>query len=158
MPDLYYLVGAPASGKSTYAKELQKEGIKLVSSDDIRETLWGDASIQKNPKEVFKQMEILTHLYLAQEESVVYDATNISAARRKEFVKLVKSWNLDVDLYCLYFDIPIEVCIERNEERERKVPTYVIEKMFKNMEEPTYDEGWDSIGVLTLRGEEDETE
>lgn len=151
MPDLYYLVGAPASGKSTYAKELQKEGIKLVSSDDIRETLWGDASIQKNPKEVFKQMEILTHLYLAQEENVVYDATNISAARRKEFVKLVKSWNLDVDLYCLYLDIPMEVCIERNEKRERIVPVRVIKRMFEQMEEPTYDEGWDFIGVLTLK-------
>jgi predicted kinase len=153
MSDLYYLVGAPASGKSTYAKELQKEGIKLVSSDDIRETLWGDASIQKNPKEVFKQMEILTHLYLAQEENVVYDATNISAARRKEFVKLVKSWNLNVDLYCIYLNIPMEVCIERNKERERKVPVRVIKRMFEQMEEPTYDEGWDFIGVLTLKGE-----
>lgn len=151
MPDLYYLVGAPASGKSTYAKELQKEGIKLVSSDDIRETLWGDASIQKNPKEVFKQMEILTHLYLVQEENVVYDATNISAARRKEFVKLVKSWNLDVDLYCLYLDIPMEVCIERNEKRERTVSVRVIKRMFEQMEEPTYDEGWDFIGILTLK-------
>ena len=41
-PTLFCLCGLPASGKSTYAKELsKKENATIYSSDAIREELYG---------------------------------------------------------------------------------------------------------------------
>lgn len=41
---IYFLVGVPGSGKSTWAKNLKKkQDINILSSDNLREELTGDA-------------------------------------------------------------------------------------------------------------------
>ena len=53
MTKVYMLVGIPCSGKSSFVKE--QNGI-WISSDKIREELYGDESIQENPEKVFRVM------------------------------------------------------------------------------------------------------
>jgi len=48
----------------------------------------------------------------------------------------------------LFFAIPIEVVKERNKNRDRVVPEYVIDRMFKNIEIPTEEEGRDTIKII----------
>ena len=58
MNNLIFLVGVPGSGKSTYAKKIleAKPDAVWVSSDAIREELWGDANDQQQPSSVFGEM------------------------------------------------------------------------------------------------------
>ena len=51
IPKLEILIGIPGSGKSTYAKEEHESNSNSVylSSDKIREELYGNESVQGNP-------------------------------------------------------------------------------------------------------------
>ena len=56
MATLYMMIGAPGSGKSTWAKEhLPENGVTLVSRDNIRfKLLRNDPNYFSKEKEVFK--------------------------------------------------------------------------------------------------------
>lgn len=57
MNKLYMMIGLPASGKSTIAKELSKsEDAVIVSSDEIRREL-GDINDQSQNTKVFEEVE-----------------------------------------------------------------------------------------------------
>ena len=56
MSDFIMLVGLPASGKSTYAEKLRKDGYHIHSSDKIREELTGDVNSQDKNTDVFVEL------------------------------------------------------------------------------------------------------
>lgn len=154
MADLIMEVGLPGCGKSYVAELIIREEpnkYKWVSSDNIREKLWGDANDQRNPKAVFEEMLRRTIKYLEEGYNVVYDATNLQMKFRIETLHKVREFvNLD-EAICLIFDVPIDECIKRAAARERKVSKDVIEKMARRYEKPTYDEGWDTIITAMAR-------
>lgn len=83
MAELIMMVGISASGKSTIAHELaEQERAKVFSSDDIREELWGDVSIQKNPQKVFNILHQRVINTLNEGKNCIYDATNLNSKRR----------------------------------------------------------------------------
>lgn len=55
-PILYYLVGLPASGKSTWAKNMVDNDTILLSSDNLREELYGDINNQEHNGELFQEI------------------------------------------------------------------------------------------------------
>ena len=155
MTDFVLLCAVPGAGKTYFAKVAEESGeYKLVSSDDIREALWGDASIQKNLKRVFSEMEARTIANLQEGYNVIYDATNIKRKDRLSILNKVKELCPSVGTYCLRFDVPLDECIRRAAARERKVSADVIYRMAERFEEPQYDEGWDYI--CTVRPIEEE--
>ena len=142
-PEFLMLVGLPGSGKSTYIKKYFNQNLKVHSSDDIREELSGDVNNQDINKQVFELLHKRVKEDLKNGISCVYDATNISWKRRKAFLEELKSipcWKI-----CHIIATPFEICLEQNEQRDRKVPYEVIERMYKNFDIPWYNEGWDSI-------------
>ena len=86
MPKFIMLVGLPAAGKDTWAREYIKKHPNTVihSSDDIREELYGDASCQNNPEKVFEIMAARTIKSLQEGKDVIYNATNLKYKKRKE--------------------------------------------------------------------------
>lgn len=142
MSKLYTLCGLPGSGKSTAAEKL--DGI-IFSSDAIRKELYGDENIQGNGKQVFQVLNNRVRKALAEGKNAVYDATNITAKRRKNIVS-----SFDAEHICIYVDTPKEECIRRNANRERKVPIKVIERMARNFEPPTEEEGFSKILKITI--------
>lgn len=57
MNKLYMMIGLPASGKSTIAKELsESEDAVIVSSDEIRKE-FGDINDQSQNTKVFEEVE-----------------------------------------------------------------------------------------------------
>ena len=57
MTKLYMMIGLPASGKSTIAKEIAKsEDAVIVSSDEIRQE-FGDVNDQSQNAKVFEEVE-----------------------------------------------------------------------------------------------------
>lgn len=138
------LIGFPASGKSTYAVDKALDGATVLSSDKIREELYGDESVQGNPAKVF------SILYGKMEEAIndgaehiIIDATNINKRDRAKAIEIAKGGNHIVR--AVVMDTPIAECIRRNDARERKVPDFVFDRMLRKYEEPTLSEGFDII-------------
>ena len=71
MPIVKMLVGLPASGKSTYAGKYAQIGWRVISSDSIREELFGDASIQKEPSKVFAQLLERLEISMNNNENII---------------------------------------------------------------------------------------
>jgi predicted kinase len=143
-PDFVMLVGLPGSGKSTLT-EKEYSNYSVHSSDAIREELSGDVNNQDINKQVFEVLHKRVKEDLIQGKNVVYDATNISWKRRKAFLQELNS--IPCYKVCILMATPFELCLERNKARERVVPYFVIERMYKNFDIPWYNEGWDSIEI-----------
>ena len=146
MTEFIMLVGLPASGKSTYAEKLKEQGYHIHSSDAIREELTGDVNAQDKNTDVFAVLHKRVKDDLSNRISCVYDATNMSMKRRKTFLNEIKKYNCRKK--CVLFIMPVEVCKERNNTRERKVPDNVFDKMLKQFDVPMRYEGWDDIEVV----------
>ena len=144
MDTFYMMVGLPASGKSTYAEKLVKGTITRVrSSDDLREELLGNVNDMSQNSSIFDILHSLIKADIYEGSDSVYDATNLKAVYRKNFLDSLKL--LECKKVCVYMKCPYEVCMERNLSRERVVPKDVMERMNKFLEPPTLDEGWDEI-------------
>lgn len=141
-------VGMPGSGKSYFAEREREKGAVIISSDSIREELYGDVNDQSHNAEVFDTMKKRTIAALRNGDYVVYDATNLNAKRRINFLKELRREVKEFEAICAVFTVPYEECCRRNENRERTVPDYVMERMYKNFQPPFYEEGWDAIVVL----------
>lgn len=143
----YMLVGLPGSGKSTYAQKLLDENYNIVSvsSDQIREQMFGDESIQGDPKLVFKEVKnrVIDNLKLGY--SVILDATNVTIKNRRDFLNDIKS-QFNITCECHVILAPIFECIYNQLLRSRIVTKDVIIKFAKRFQVPTYYlEDWDYI-------------
>lgn len=144
-PEFIMLVGLPGSGKSTFI-EKEYSNYHVHSSDAIREELSGDVNNQEINKQVFEVLHKRVKEDLINGISVVYDATNISWKRRKAFLQELT--RIQCYKLCLLMATPFEVCVQRNQTRERVVPYAVLERMYKNFDIPWYNEGWDNIEII----------
>ena len=141
---LIVLSGLPASGKSTYAELLAENGVfHRVCPDLIRKELYGDESIQGDGKRVFETAHHDIREYGCLGENVVFDATNIDRRTRKNLVAEMRPY-FDI-IICKWFSTPLELCLERNQARERQVPLKVLENMSKRFRPPMLDEGFDYV-------------
>ncbi len=142
---LIVMCGLPASGKSTYSQWLEESGVfKRVCPDLIRKQLYGDENIQGDGKQVFETAYHDIKEYACMGENVVFDATNTNKKRRKELVKEMRPY---FDIIILkWFNTPIDICLNRNAERERQVPEDVIRRMNSNFfNKPSIGEGFDLV-------------
>lgn len=146
-PKFILLVGIPGSGKTTYAKKYIEETLNTVhlSSDTIRKELYGDESIQGNPADVFSLMQKRAIEALNNGQNVLYDATNITRKDRASIISVCPKF---AKIECHIIWAPIEVCIERDAERDRTVGKEVIDRILKRFQAPYYDEGIDEIKII----------
>lgn len=154
MTKLYYTIGLPASGKTAFFKDIKKNenNIIRISSDSLREELYGDVNDQKHNQKIFEVMKKRTLKALKNGVSVYYDATNLSRKRRIAFLKEIPK---DVCKTVLCFVFPIEDCIKRDKERDRTVGEEVIMRMYKRFFPPNLAEGFDEILYIKKKDEYD---
>lgn len=152
-PVLIMTVGLPGSGKSTVAKNYinGSDDIELFSSDALRAELWGDENTQGDNQQLFTELHRRIKNCLREGKSAIYDATNINYKKRMAFLQELK--HIECKKVCWVFAVPYEVCLERNANRNRIVPEYVIERMYKNFTIPYWYEGWDDIHIINDFGE-----
>ena len=140
MPAFVVTVGLPGSGKSYWANEYIKTcpNSVVVSSDAIREELWGDANDQQNPLEVFETMFRRSVAALKEGKDVVYDATNLVAKTRKATLARVREATKGTYVYAVavFVACSISECKRRQTERDRQVPDEVIDRMVQAGVEP----------------------
>lgn len=151
MPMFYMMVGLPGSGKSFTAESIPNAVVH--SSDAIRAEVLGDENDQTQQDLVFQTLHKRVLQDLVDGKDVVYDATNINYKRRIGFLDRVRALHKhDLRTVCLFMATPYEVCLERNNNRERSVPESVIQKMYFKFDVPMMAEGWDEIRIV---GDED---
>jgi predicted kinase len=138
------LVGLPGSGKSTY---LERLGVQGLSSDAVRGLLADDETDQSIHREVFATLRYLLRRRLALQRPVTYlDATHLTVRERRPYVKMGQLYGCAVE--AVFFDVPLEVCRERNRGRRRMVPEDVLERMAAKLTPPTIEEGFSAVAVV----------
>ena len=145
-------IGLPGSGKSSWFK---RHNIRPLSSDLLRELLFDDAQEQRFQDLVFSNLRSMLKARLVARRPVNYvDATNLTPHDRSSWIKLAKDYGYDVQ--GLYFDVPVELCLERNQKRERVVAEDIMRKMAAKLKAPTFEEGFSKIIVVRVKKKESE--
>lgn len=131
---LYATIGIPASGKSTLARALHQDGTVagVVSSDDIRASLTGDAADCSRDREVWPIVESRTVGWLNAALPVLVDATNLIPEYRRWLLRVGREWGVKVVACRVPTDFG--TALIRNAARERTVPHDVMLKMRDNWE------------------------
>lgn len=132
------MCGMPLSGKSTYAKMLQKQGWVRVSLDDIRLALHGQIYKAEAEPIVWGTAELMVRSLLKSGHKVIVDTTNRTKERRKRWIQVAKEFGLILEIY--YVDTDYETCKERNKAQNRLSNNY-LKQIYKEFEKPTSDEG-----------------
>ena len=149
MPTLFMLIGVPASGKSTWAKNNRGNAL-VASSDDF---------IEKQAEKMGTTYSVVfddyikaanTHALATAKKAfsdnidLIWDQTNLTKNGRRNKLKMVPNSYKKV---AVFFPTPHEdVLKKRLAGRPGKhIPDYVISSMIKTVEKPTREEGFDEV-------------
>jgi predicted kinase len=140
-------VGLPGSGKSSWFK---RHNITPLSSDVLRSMLFDDPAEQRFQDLVFSNLRsMLKARLIARRPTNYVDATNLTPHERNNWIKLAKDFGYEAQ--AVFFDVPLDVCIERHNRRDRIVPEDVMRKMSAKLKAPTFDEGFAKITVVRVK-------
>ena len=140
-------VGLPGSGKSSWFK---RHNINPLSSDVLRTLLFDDPTEQRFQDLVFSNLRSMLRARLIARRPMNYvDATNLTPHERHNWIKLAKDYGYEV--HAVFFDVPLETCIERHQRRDRIVPEDIMRKMSAKLKAPTFEEGFSKITVVRVK-------
>lgn len=130
---LYISSGLPGAGKSTFLKNNKREEEVIVSRDEIR------FSLLKKGEEYFSREEEVFDLFiknivlnLKAGKNVYADATHLTPQSQIKLLAPVLLESEPPQVNFIYFNVPLTVCLQRNENRKGTktfVPPAVIRKM-----------------------------
>lgn len=133
------LIGLPGSGKSTLALRLQQEqpGCRLISTDQIRAERFGEAAIQGNWSEIWREIQqqfqqAAGAIQVGQASLAIYDATNTRRRYRRQIIALARATGF-TQVWAVWLNLPLEACLHRNQQRSRQVPEPVIQRMARQL-------------------------
>jgi len=145
-------IGLPGSGKSSWFK---RNNITPLSSDLLRGLLFDDPNEQRFQDLVFSNLRSLLRARLVARRPMNYvDATNLSPHERQGWIKLAHDYGYEV--HAVYFDVPLEVCLDRNRKRQRVVAEDVMRRMSAKLQPPTFEEGFTKITNVRVKKKEGE--
>jgi predicted kinase len=147
-------IGLPGSGKSSWFK---RHNVTPLSSDMMRNLLFDDVREQRYQDLVFSNLRSLLKARLIAKRPMNYvDATNLTPKERQHWIKLAKDYNYEV--HAVFFDVPLQVCVERHQRRDRVVPEDAMRRMAAKLKPPTFEEGFAKITVVRVKKKGPEAE
>jgi predicted kinase len=145
-------IGLPGSGKTTW---FRRRGVTPLSSDVLRNVLFDDVEEQRYQGLVFSTLRTLLRARLIAHMPWNYvDATNLSPRERRQWIHMAKSFGYEVQ--AVFFDVPLEICLDRNRRRERMVPEETMRRMSAKLRPPEFSEGFSKIVVVRVKRRDDE--
>lgn len=143
-------IGLPGSGKTTWYK---RRGVTPLSSDLLRSILFDSITEQRYQGLVFSTLRSLLRARLIAKMPWNYvDATNLSPHERRQWIKMARGFGYEV--HAVFFDVPLDLCLERNRKRERQVSEDVMKQMAQRLKPPTFKEGFAKIVVVRVKQED----
>lgn len=141
------LAAISLSGKTTYADKLRSEGdYYIVHPDNLRFRITGNESDMSKDGYIWNQLVPLEIAKgILSKKDVLIDATNLTQVRRKFFIDIVRGRDKDIPIECHYIEPNLQLSLERNKIRERKLPESVIIKQFNSWQEPKIEEGFSKV-------------
>jgi protein phosphatase len=126
VPGLVVLIGAAGSGKSTLAGRLFAPR-ELLSSDELRQAVSGDASDQRATRPAFAILHREVRRRLDAGRLVVVDATNVERSARLSLVRIARA--AGAPAIAIALAVPAAEAHARNAGRiGRVVPTDVVDR------------------------------
>lgn len=120
--------GIPASGKSSFYKELFFNSHLRISMDLLN---------TRN-----KESKLLQYGFETQSRMVI-DNTNVTRESRKKYIELAKQHQYQVIGY--FFESSVPDCLERNRNRKDAIKEIGIKAKYKDLEKPGSEEGFDKL-------------
>jgi predicted kinase len=146
-------IGLPGSGKSSWFK---RHNVVPLSSDMVRSLLFDDVREQRFQDLVFSNLRSMLKARLIAKRPMNYvDATNLTPQERQHWIKLAKDYQYEV--HAVFFDVPLEVCLERHQRRDLVVPEDVMRRMAAKLKPPAFEEGFAKITVVRVKKKESES-
>ncbi|NJN72092.1 MAG: ATP-binding protein [Limnothrix sp. RL_2_0] len=143
----HFLIGMPASGKSTFAQWLQRQTEAIIiSTDEIRTALYGDAKVQGSWAAI--ETEVLKNIgeAIAQQQPIIYDATNTNYVWRGDFLRRCPP----ITWVAWWLNVSVEICLERNQRRSRLVPPEIVQHMATELHHNPPSNGEGFLETITL--------
>ncbi len=125
----HMFIGIPASGKSTLAQKIAPNiNAEILSTDQIREELYGDETIQGSWNKIESILHERLRDHIKNNKTVILDAT---FAMRPWRLSITQNINFDKEVEWIgwWFNTPIDICLDWNQSRERKVHNSVIKRL-----------------------------
>src|SRR5262249_35483200 len=130
-PSLIVLMGASGSGKSTFAAKHFRP-TEVVSSDKLRGLVSDDESDLTATDAAFEGLHLIVSKRLELGKLTVVDATSVELTARQPLLEL--AWKTGVQPVAIVFDLPEELCLERNAARpDRQVRADVIRRQLAEL-------------------------
>lgn len=143
-------IGLPGSGKTSW---FRRRGITPLSSDLLRMLLFDDMTEQRYQDLVFSTLRYLLRARMIARMPWNYvDATNLSPRERRGWIRMAQEFGYEV--HAVFFNVPLEVCIDRNKRRGRVVPDDVMQRMAQKLRPPEFEEGFSKVTVVRVKKHE----
>lgn len=126
-------IGIPASGKSSFYKELFFNSHIRISMDLLN---------TRN-----KEGKLLQYCFETQSKMVI-DNTNVSKEDRRKYIELAQHNKYEVIGY--YFESNIQDCFTRNKNRKDSINEIGIKSKYKELKKPLFEEGFDKIYTVKI--------
>ena len=137
MLTVYFTIGLPASGKSTWAKakvDKSPNAIKRVNKDELRAMLDNSYHSKGNEKFVLNMQDLIIKSALEEGKHVIVDNTHLAPKHEARIRELIKG--LAVLEIVDFRHVPLETCIERDLKRFNSVGEKVIRDMYNQFIAP----------------------
>jgi predicted kinase len=119
----------------------------------VRSLLFDDVREQRFQDLVFSNLRSMLKARLIAKRPMNYvDATNLTPQERQHWIKLAKDYNYEV--HAVFFDVPLDVCIERHQRRDRVIPEDMMRRMAAKFKAPSFTEGFAKITVVRVKKKE----
>ncbi len=131
--EMIIFTGIPASGKSSFYKELFFNSHVRISMDLLN---------TRN-----KENRLMQYCFETQSKMVI-DNTNVTRESRKKYIESAKQNKYQIIGY--FFESSVPDCLERNRNRKGAINEIGIKAKYKDLEKPGPEEGFDKIFTVKI--------
>lgn len=132
MKKMVVLIGIPAAGKTTIARE-------LFSSHEC-------VSLDRLPNRTRNAEDKLLIELCSTGRDIIVDGANIDKLKRMRYLRFAKEYGYDA--VALMVDSSLDAALARNEQRDRKVPEGAIKSYCEKLEYPDVEEGFSQVFIM----------
>ena len=141
--EVVLMAGLPGVGKDSWVVQHLSDW-PVISLDEIRKVL--QISPEGNQGQVIQAAKERARIYMRQQQSFAWNATNVTRALREQLVDFFVSYGARVRI--VYLDAPLAMILRRNKSRSASVPETVMSKLLDKLDVPDITEAhmvlWES--------------